>query len=131
MAFRDIVPTIRPAVVGLGLLADESDPFSIVIMGTGFIVHPSGWIMTNRHVAELLMGERNGQRGVRNALARAALFVQAAGQVIPGRGTVAVGGFGVIACPIQNVAMPPEAPDGAFTYESAPDRSVSDGNRGT
>jgi S1-C subfamily serine protease len=124
LAFRDVVANIRRAVVGMGLLADEHDPLSVVIMGTGFLVHPDGWIMTNRHVAQLFMAERDRRVGVRNALARAVLFVDAAGREIPGKGTAAVGGFGAIPCPIVEVAMPPVAPDAAPHYESAPDLAV-------
>jgi hypothetical protein len=59
LACRDVVATIRSAVIGLGLLADEHDPLSVVIIGTGFVVHPDGWVMTNRHVAELFIGDLN------------------------------------------------------------------------
>lgn len=124
MAFRDVIANIRPAVVGMGLLADERDPLSVVIMGTGFVVHPDGWIMTNRHVAELFMGERDGRAGVRNALARAVLFADAAGREIPGQRTAAVAGFAAVPCPVLEVHWPPVAPDGVPNYESAPDLAV-------
>jgi S1-C subfamily serine protease len=123
LAFRDVIENIRPAVFGMGCLLDQRDPLSVVILGTGFMVHEDGWIMTNRHVAEMFMGERDGQVGVRNALARAVLFIDAAGRAIPGQG-VAVAGCGAVPCPIIEVAMPPGPPDGAPHYESAPDLAV-------
>jgi S1-C subfamily serine protease len=124
LAFSDVVANVRGAVVGMGVLADEHDPLSVVILGTGFLVHRDGWIMTNRHVAELFMGERDGRVGVRNALARAVLFVDATGREIPGRRTAAVAGFGAIPCPILEVARPPLPPDPVPNYESAPDLAV-------
>jgi len=35
--FPDIVESIRPSVVGMGLLVDPRDPLSVVILGTGFL----------------------------------------------------------------------------------------------
>jgi hypothetical protein len=95
MAFRDVVTHIKPAVVGMGMLADEHDPISVVIFGTGFIVDRSGWIMTNRHVAENFIAERNGVIGVRNALARAVLFVDSTGREIHTTGKKATAGRGL------------------------------------
>lgn len=123
MAFRDVVQAIRPAVVGLGILADQRDPLSVVIMGTGFIVDEQGWIMTNRHIADLFIGERDGVVGVRNALARAVLFIDAAGRELPGRGRAA-GGVGATPCPIVGVATPPGAEDGDLHYDSVPDLAM-------
>jgi len=124
MAFPDVVAGIKPAVVGLGMLEDQRDPLSVVIMGTGFIVDPSGWIMTNRHVAELFLAERDGQVGVRNALARAVLFVDSTGHMIPHTGRPAVSGFGAAPFPIVEVSFPPEPSDGDLHYESVPDLAL-------
>jgi S1-C subfamily serine protease len=124
MAFRDIVAKIKPAVVGLGLLEDGRDPLSVVIIGTGFIVDPGGWIMTNRHVAELFLAERSGSIGVRNALARAVLFVDSTGRTIPHTGRPAVSGFGAAPFPIVEVSFPPAQADGDLHYESVPDLAL-------
>src|SRR6267143_5499501 len=76
--FHEILKQIKPAVVGIGLLAEPADPFSLVVQGTGFVIDPSGWVMTNKHVAELLIQERDGKVGVRNAIARAVFFLERA-----------------------------------------------------
>ena len=74
--FHEILQQVKPAVVGIGLLANPGDPFSLVVHGTGFVVDPSGWVMTNKHVAELLIPQRDGKIGVRNAIARAVFFLE-------------------------------------------------------
>src|SRR5579864_7083036 len=124
MAFRDVVAKIKPAVVGMGMLEDERDPLSVVIIGTGFIVDPGGWIMTNRHVAELFVSERGGRTGVRNAVARAVLFVDSAGRTIPHTGQPASSGFGAVPFPIVGVSFPPAPADGDLHYESVPDLAL-------
>lgn len=126
MAFRDIVRSIKPAVVGLGMLADPADPLSVVIVGTGFIVDPGGLIMTNRHVAEMFVQERDGVVGVRNALARAVLFVDfPPGREIANTGKKATGGCGAVPFPVVAVGMPPQAPEeGDLHYNVAPDLAV-------
>ncbi len=124
MAFRDVVAKIKPAVVGLGMLEDERDPLSVVIVGTGFIVDPNGWIMTNRHVAELFLIERDGKVSVRNALARAVLFVDSTGQQIPHTGQPAKGGVGAAPFPIVEVSFPTAATDVDLHYESVPDLAL-------
>lgn len=124
MAFRDVVARIKPAVVGLGMLQDEHDPLSVVIVGTGFIVDPAGWIMTNRHVAELFLFERNGEMEVKNSLARAVLFVDSTGRKIPHTGATSVSGFGVAPFPIVEVSFAPAPADPDLHYESVPDLAV-------
>jgi len=124
MAFSEIVKKIKPAVVGLGMLADERDPLSVVIMGTGFVVHRDGWIMTNRHVAELFMAKRGDVVGIRNARARAVLFVDSTGRNIAKTGSVAKAGVGVVPFPIIEIAMAPEPQDDDLHYETVPDLAV-------
>ena len=124
MSFQDVVAKIKPSVVGMGLLVNRNDPLSVVIIGTGFLVHPSGWIMTNRHVAEKFVTERDGRLGVQNAIARAVVFTEGAGRPIPGTEQRAVAGFGAIPCPIIEVAMGPEAPDDDLHYDAPPDLAV-------
>jgi S1-C subfamily serine protease len=124
MAFQDVVSKIKPAVVGLGLLTNPADPFSVVIIGTGFFVDPSGWIMTNRHVAEKFVTERDGRIGVRNTVARAVVFTEGTGRPIPGTNEKAVAGFGAIPCPIIETAMGLQAPDEDLHYDSLPDLAL-------
>lgn len=124
VAFPDIVANMREAVVGMGLLADQRDPLSVVILGTGFLIDDDGGIMTNRHVAEVFIGQGDRRFGVRNSVARAVLFVEAAGRDLPGGRGRAVGGFGTVPCPIVEILMPPDPPDDAPHYESAPDLAV-------
>ena len=69
--FCEVLEHIKPAVVGIGLLVNPVDPYSVVVQGTGFVIDPSGWIMTNKHVAQLLIHQGDGRVGVRNAIARA------------------------------------------------------------
>jgi serine protease Do len=123
MAFQDVLQRIKPAVVGIGLLADPSDPLSVVIRGTGFIVDPNGLVMTNKHVSELLMGKRDGKVGVRNAIARAVVF----GERTEPR---AVAGhkferqWGAAPCPIIEVASPPGVLADDIDYSHEPDLAV-------
>src|ERR1035438_5853893 len=75
MPFADVVTKVKPAVVGMGILRDPRDPFSAIIIGTGFFVDRHGTILTNRHVAEHFIKERDGNIGVRRDIARAVVFV--------------------------------------------------------
>ena len=108
----------------MGLLSNPDDPFSVFISGTGFCIHPSGWIMTNRHVAEKFATERHGRLGVQNSVARAVVFTEAAGRTIPGTNEKAVAGFGAIPCPIIEVSTGMEAPDEDLHYDSLPDLAL-------
>lgn len=124
LPFPDIVESIRPSVVGLGLLADPRDPLSVVILGTGFLIDDDGAILTNHHVAEAFIGQGDRRVGVRNSVVRAVLFVEASGRELPaGRGK-AVGGFGTVPCPIVEITMASETPDAAPHYESEPDLAI-------
>jgi S1-C subfamily serine protease len=124
VSFHEAIKDVKRAVVGLGLLADPQDPLSVVIQGTGFVVHPEGWIMTNRHVAELFFGEREGVYGVRNAIARAVVFVETL-KPIPGTAGQPALHHGLAPCPVLEVAMPPiEKESGGFHYNMVPDLAV-------
>jgi S1-C subfamily serine protease len=124
MPFADVVTKVKPAVVGMGILRDPRDPFSAIIIGTGFFVDRHGTILTNRHVAEHFIKERDGNIGVRRDIARAVVFVDATGRPIPGTETKAKAGYGAGVCAIVEVAMPPEAPDEDSHYDSPPDLAI-------
>lgn len=49
--FREAFNKIRYSVVGIGI---RNDP-EYEIFGTGTIIHPSGWILTNKHVLDPLI----------------------------------------------------------------------------
>jgi S1-C subfamily serine protease len=123
MIFQEVLQRVKPGVVGIGLLADPNDPLSVVIRGTGFIVDASGLVMTNKHVSELLMGNREGKVGVRNAIARAVIF----GERTEPR---AVAGhkferqWGAAPCPIIEVASPPGILPDDIDYSHEPDLAV-------
>lgn len=96
--FQAAFKRIRPSIVGIGLRYDPE----YKIFGSGFIIHPHGWIMTNRHVLEhLLVKTENGKFGIKPNAA-AFLFIQAP----PEEGFVAVGGM--VASQIIELAVPPE-----------------------
>jgi S1-C subfamily serine protease len=123
MSFQDILERVKPSVVGIGLLANPADPLSVVILGTGFVVDPDGLIMTNRHVAELLMGEREGVIGLRNAIARAVMFVERS-QPHRVAGRELTQAYGMAPVPIVAVRMPPGARKAQIDYGDEPDLAV-------
>jgi S1-C subfamily serine protease len=53
--FQQAFINIRSSVVGIG----HRDNSGFHFVGTGFVFDSSGWIMTNRHVLEVLV-EREG-----------------------------------------------------------------------
>lgn len=56
--FQLAYKTVRPSIVGIGFSDFQGNCH---IIGTGFIIHPSGWIMSNRHVLEPLLISVNNQ----------------------------------------------------------------------
>jgi serine protease Do len=122
-SFQAVLQQIKPAVVGIGLLADPADPLSVVIQGTGFIVDPNGLVMTNKHVAELLIQERDGKIGVRNAIARAVFFLdRTEPRVVAGHRIEHE--HGAAPCPITEVAAPPGTLSTTIDYGHEPDLAV-------
>jgi S1-C subfamily serine protease len=123
MAFPDVLQHVKSGVVGIGLLANPDDPLSVVIQGTGFIVDPSGLVMTNKHVAELLMTEREGKVGIRNAIARAVVFAERAEpRVVHGHAFERERGAAPF--PIVEVTMPPGALADDVDYGNEPDLAI-------
>ncbi len=121
--FHQILKQVKPAVVGIGLLAEPADPFSLVVQGTGFVVDPSGWVMTNKHVAELLIQERDGKVGVRNAIARALFFLEREeSKVIEGHRIDRE--YGALTCPIVEITAPPGELRPGIDYRDEPDLAV-------
>lgn len=98
MDFQSAYKTIRPSIVGIGFTDFQGN---CQIIGTGFIVHQSGWIMSNRHVFEPLLDENNGIK----PNAAVMLFVNG----IPDPNFVGV--VGVIPAKITELALPPNGAD--------------------
>jgi len=63
--FQEAYRQIRPSIVGLGF---RNDP-EYEIIGSGFIVHQSGWIMTNKHVLDALLTSKDGRVGLHSSAA--------------------------------------------------------------
>jgi S1-C subfamily serine protease len=132
LSFHEVLPQIKPAVVGIGLLADPADPLSVVIQGTGFVVDPQGTgfvvdprglVMTNKHVAELLVQERDGKIGVRNAIARAVFFLERTEPRVVAGHTLERQ-RGAAPCPITAVSAPPGVLPTTIDYSQEPDLAV-------
>ena len=98
MDFQSTYKIIRPSIVGIGFTDFQGN---CQIIGTGFIVHQSGWIMSNRHVFEPLLDENNRIR----PNAAVMLFVNG----IPDPNFVGV--VGVIPAKITELALPPNEVD--------------------
>lgn len=94
--FQEAYKKIRPSIVGLGF---RNDP-EYLIIGSGFIVSESGWIMTNKHVLDALLTSRDGKVGLhQNA---AAMFIIKAE---PAEGFDAVSGL-VVASVVESASPP-------------------------
>lgn len=98
--FRNGFKTIRPSLVGIGRRNDPEHQ----IIGTGFIVDETGWIMTNKHVLEPLLIKKNGKIGVRNDSAVYFFIEKEAPE-----GYVAMGGM--ICVNIKQITFLPEIED--------------------
>lgn len=95
--FQEAYKKIRPSIVGLGF---RNDP-EYLIIGSGFIVHESGWIMTNKHVLDALLTYRDGRVGLhQNAAAMFFIITE------PEEGFVGASGIAV-ASVIESASPPP------------------------
>ena len=70
--FQQAYKNIRPSIVGLGF---RNDP-EYEIIGSGFIVHQSGWIMTNKHVLDALLTRSKDGRVCLHSSAAAFFFIK-------------------------------------------------------
>lgn len=96
--FQKAYKKIRPSIVGLGF---RNDP-EYSIIGSGFVVHESGWIMTNKHVLDALITSRDGRVGLHQNAA-AFFFIKTE----PEEGFVGVSGM-VVASLIESASPPSE-----------------------
>jgi len=96
--FREAYRRIRPSIVGLGF---RNDP-EYVIIGSGFVVHQSGWIMTNKHVLDALLTTKDGRTGL-HTNAAAFFFIK----TDPEEGFVGVAGM-LVASVIESASPPPK-----------------------
>ena len=97
--FSEAYQKVLPTVVGIGFC----DAGSMLVIGTGFIVHPHGWVISNRHVlTELLVAPPDVNSGVRPD-ANVFVFVGAPseGGLSPIQGIIAIG--------VSELAFHPEA----------------------
>ena len=70
--FQQAFKNIRPSVVGIG----HRDNSGFHFVGTGFVFDSSGWIMTNRHVLEVLVKREGDKLKLRLSDAVVFLFAQ-------------------------------------------------------
>ena len=95
--FQEAYKNIRPSIVGLGFRHDPE----YAIIGSGFIVHQSGWIMTNKHVLDaLLTTSKDGRIGLHSSAA-AFFFIKTE----PEEGFVGASGM-VVASVIESASPP-------------------------
>lgn len=94
--FQEAYKKIRPSIVGLGF---RNDP-EYQIIGSGFIVHQSGWIMTNKHVLDALLTTKDGRVGLHSSAA-AFFFIKTK----PEEGFV--GASGMVVTSVIESASPP------------------------
>lgn len=105
--FQEAYKKIRPSIVGLGF---RNDP-EYLIIGTGFIVHESGWIMTNKHVLDALLTSRDGRVGLHQNAA-AMFFIKTE----PEEGFV--GASGIVVGSVVESASPPPPSEHVDTEEN-------------
>jgi S1-C subfamily serine protease len=96
--FRSALKNIKRSIVGIGFRNEHGSE----IIGTGSIVHPDGWILTNRHVLEPLI---NPTYQSIHPDAAAFLFMQHT--PVPGFKNIT----GMGATHIIEIALPPDLPE--------------------
>lgn len=105
--FQEAYKKVRPSIVGLGF---RNDP-EYLIIGSGFIVHESGWIMTNKHVLDALLTTKDGRVGLHSSAAAFFFF-----KVTPEEGFVGVSGM-LVASVIESASPPPKHLDGVVAED--------------
>jgi len=97
--FEEAYKLIRPSIVGLGFRNDPEHE----IIGSGFIIHQDGWIMTNKHVLDALLTSKDGRIGLHSSAA-AFFFIKAKNE----EGFVGTSAM-VIASVIESASPPPKS----------------------